>query len=384
MTKQVKKIENTQVDKKVVATEKWNLIKVGDELQKVKHTKKFLKKDYQTIGKYPIISQEAGKIAGFTNSNSLFTDLPVVIFGDHTRHVKYVDFPFCLGADGVKLLKPSKKFDVKFFYYAIKNLDILNKGYSRHFSLLKDKQISLPPLEIQKEIVSVLDSFTELEAELEAELESRKKQYEYYRNEILTFSESERVKYLKLGDLTMNTNNIKWKETENHYRYIDLTSVDRDTHSITKTINISSNNAPSRAQKIIQKNDVIFATTRPTLQRFTIIDDEYDGQIASTGYCVLRANNHVLSKWIYYNIAKSEFNDYVEKNQKGASYPAISDSKVKEFKIPVPQLTEQKRIVSILDKFDILVNDISEGIPAEIKARRNQYEYYREKLLTFK
>jgi len=99
----------------------------------------------------------------------------------------------------------------------------------------------------------------------------------------------------------------------------------------------------------------------------------------------LRADRkEVLSKWIYFNIASARFKNYVEKNQEGSAYPSISDSKVKSFKIPIPSLAEQKRIVTILDKFDSLVNDISIGLPAELKARRQQYEYYRNKLLTFK
>ena len=192
------------------------------------------------------------------------------------------------------------------------------------------------------------------------------------------------IKWFTLAELTKSTENIKWKESDGVYQYIDLSSVDRNLNTITETAEITFENAPSRAQKIVQKNDIIFATTRPTLRRYTIIDDDYDGQVASTGYCVLRASDKVLPKWIYYNIAKTEFNNYVEKNQKGASYPAISDAEVKNFKIPVPSIEEQKRIVSILDKFDALVNDISIGLPAELTARRSQYEYYRGKLLTFK
>lgn len=182
----------------------------------------------------------------------------------------------------------------------------------------------------------------------------------------------------------MPTNNIKWNETKKTYRYIDLTSVSRKNHMITETTEITAENAPSRAQKIVEKNDVIFATTRPTLRRFAIISDHNAGNIASTGYCVLRANSsQVLPKWIYYNISTSVFNEYVEKNQEGSAYPAISDTKVKAFKIPVPKISEQERIVAILDKFEALVSDISVGLPAELAARRKQYEYYRSKLLTF-
>ena len=249
--------------------------------------------------------------------------------------------------------------------------------------MIEDFKIPLPHLDIQQEIVKILDTFTELEAELEAQLEARKMQYEYYRDELLSV-ESE-IEWKELGKITIPTQNIKWKEAGKTYKYIDLASVSREDHGINETIEINSTNAPSRAQKVIRKDDVIFATTRPTLRRFALIDDAYDEQVASTGYCVLRAKkDEVLPKWVYFNIASSRFNAYVEKNQEGSAYPAISDSKVKKYKIPVPPLAEQERIVSILDKFDALVNDISIGLPAELNARRQQYEYYRGKLLTFK
>lgn len=184
----------------------------------------------------------------------------------------------------------------------------------------------------------------------------------------------------------MSTNNIKWKDNPDVLlRYIDLSSVSRDDHSIIETTEVNSKTAPSRAQKLVSKGDVIFATTRPTLRRYTMIGDEFDGDVASTGYCVLRPNDELTtSEWIYHNIAKSDFNMYVERNQEGSAYPSIPDSKVKAYSIPLPSLDEQNRIVSILNKFERLVNDISSGLPAEITARRKQYEYYRTKLLTFK
>lgn len=187
-----------------------------------------------------------------------------------------------------------------------------------------------------------------------------------------------------MSELTMVTNNVRWKDNNNSYRYVDLTSVSRETNSILETFEINAKNAPSRAQKIVLKNDVIFATTRPTQQRLCLIDDEYSGQIASTGYCVLRAKiDDVLPKWIFFNLTTTTFKNYVEENQSGSAYPAISDAKVKEYRIPVPSLKEQERIVTILDKFDILATSISEGLPKEIELRKKQYEYYRDLLLTF-
>jgi type I restriction enzyme S subunit len=246
-------------------------------------------------------------------------------------------------------------------------------------------QIPIPPLPIQQEMVSILDKFTTLEAELEAELEARTRQYEYYRNQLLNF-EGKGVEWKALGVVCLKTENIKWKENQNEdFQYIDLSSVSRENNKIYDTKTINSSNAPSRAQQIVIENDVIFGTTRPTLKRYSLIPSVYHNQICSTGFCVLRANQKVLlPKFLFFMLTTTGFYNYVENNQEGAGYPSISNNSVKKYKIPIPPLSEQERIVSILDKFDALVNDISVGLPAEIAARRKQYEYYRGKLLNFK
>lgn len=156
---------------------------------------------------------------------------------------------------------------------------------------------------------------------------------------------------------------------------------------ITETTEVTANNAPSRAQKLIEENDVIFATTRPTQQRFCLIDGEYSDEVASTGFCVLRAKqDEVLPKWIWHWISTSYFKEYVEENQSGSAYPAISDAKVKECYIPVPcpenpekSLTIQSEIVRILDKFTALTAELT----AELTMRKKQYNYYRNQLLSF-
>ena len=132
----------------------WKIVKLGDVIEKVRYPKKIQKLQYLTQGSYPVISQEKEFISGYSDEQKyLFENFPVVLFGDHTRCVKYINFPFCLGADGVKILKPIKGIDCKFFYYCIQKLKIKDLGYSRHFKLLKDKDIPFPPLSVQKEIV---------------------------------------------------------------------------------------------------------------------------------------------------------------------------------------------------------------------------------------
>ncbi len=195
------------------------------------------------------------------------------------------------------------------------------------------------------------------------------------------------IQWKTIGEVTLRTSNIKWREATRSYRYVDLTSVDIETKKITETTEVTANNAPSRAQKLIEENDVIFATTRPTQQRFCLIDGEYSDEVASTGFCVLRAKqDEVLPKWIWHWISTSYFKKYVEENQSGSAYPAISDAKVKECYIPVPcpenpekSLTIQAEIVRILDKFTALTAELT----AELNMRKKQYNYYRDQLLSF-
>ncbi|WP_334649484.1 restriction endonuclease subunit S [Klebsiella pneumoniae] len=195
------------------------------------------------------------------------------------------------------------------------------------------------------------------------------------------------IQWKTIGEVTLRTSNIKWREATRSYRYVDLTSVDIETKKITETTEVTANNAPSRAQKLIEENDVIFATTRPTQQRFCLIDGEYSDEVASTGFCVLRAKqDEVLPKWIWHWISTSYFKKYVEENQSGSAYPAISDAKVKECYIPVPcpenpekSLAIQAEIVRILDKFTALTAELT----AELTARKKQYNYYRDQLLSF-
>ena len=286
-------------------------------------------------------------------------------------------------------IKDKHQLNVRFLYHSllflqkeIHSLCVFSGIPALNASELKSLQIPVPPLPVQEEIVRILDKFTSLTAELTAELTARRKQYEYYRDALLT--KDTKVEMKKLGELCQQISNIKWKNEKNSFQYIDLTSVDRETHEIINTTKIDSSNAPSRARQIVKENDVLFGTTRPMLKRSTFISKEFDGQICSTGYCVLRPNQEIVKpRYIYHHINSSLFYQYVETHQQGASYPAISDADVKNFTIPLPPLDIQQRIVNVLDNFDAICSDLKIGLPAEIDARKKQYEYYRDLLLTF-
>src|SRR5690606_3687185 len=207
--------------------------------------------------------------------------------------------------------------DIKFvFYYCFllgewcRNNVTTSSFASVDMRGFKKFKFPIPPLPVQKEIVRILDKFTSLEAELEAELEARTRQYEYYRNQLLAF-EGEAVR--TLGEVCVKTNNIKWKENVGEeYYYIDLSAVNRDNNQIEELQTITSESAPSRAQQIVKTDDIIFGTTRPTLKRYAIIPSNLDGQICSTGFCVLRPNlNLILPKFLFFILKSQAFFSYV-------------------------------------------------------------------------
>jgi type I restriction enzyme M protein len=158
---------------------KWPMVTVGDVLQDVKYTPKVQKSEFLERGKYPIVDQSENFIAGYWNDASAVFHLskPVVLFGDHTRALKYVDFDFVLGADGVKILQPDDRCVPRFFHLALLNADIPELGYSRHFKELVRVSIPIPPLEAQRQIVA------EIEAE-RALVEANRKLVEIFEKKI--------------------------------------------------------------------------------------------------------------------------------------------------------------------------------------------------------
>jgi len=139
----------------------WDCIEFAKAIRKAKigRNQQIFSSDIKAIGRFPVVDQGQEFIAGYSDEEHKVVrdDLPLVIFGDHTRCVKYVDFPFIIGADGTKVLKPDTElFDPKFFYFAVLGLNVPNRGYNRHFSLLKEKFLPRPAKNEQRKIAAVL------------------------------------------------------------------------------------------------------------------------------------------------------------------------------------------------------------------------------------
>lgn len=186
--------------------EGWVFIPFESAVQKVTYTKKIPRKQFLTDGAYPIISQESDFINGYwDNSEDVFSvDSPVVIFGDHTKIIKHIDFDFVLGADGVKILKPIETLSSKFFAYFLNAAPVADLGYARHYRLLKEITVPVPPREEQKRIVAILDeAFADIEkvrAKTEQNLKNARELFESYLQQVFSQRGEGWVKHL-LGDI---------------------------------------------------------------------------------------------------------------------------------------------------------------------------------------
>lgn len=163
-----------------------------------------------------------------------------------------------------------------------------------------------------------------------------------------------------LADVVDKTENLNpLKNADRLWTYIDISSVDRERFTITDPKLILGKDAPSRARKHVKLNDVIFATTRPNLKNIAMVRDEYSSPVASTGFCVLRANKNVLPTYLFYFLTTDFVQRQIEPYVGGASYPAITDGDLKKALIPIPGVEEQTRIV---EKLDALLTRIDTAI----------------------
>lgn len=167
----------------------------------------------------------------------------------------------------------------------------------------------------------------------------------------------------RLDDVVDKTQNLNpTKSADQYWTYIDISSVNRDRLTISEPKEILGKDAPSRAKKHVQLNDVLFATTRPNLKNIALVRNEYNSPVASTGFCVLRANKKVLPAYLFYFVTTDLLQDQIEPYVGGASYPAITDGNLKKALIPVPSITEQQHIVekveALLNRIDIAIEHL--------------------------
>lgn len=306
-------------------------------------------------------------------------------------------------------LEVSNELNYKFLYYCLANnyqkIKQMGQGVltSLNLSNIKKIQVPVPPLEIQEEIVYILDKFTELQKELNKELGLRKKQYEYYRNKLLSKEELEKrsgreVEFKTFGEMCEYTRGVTYSK---NMEINDNNGNNEGSWKVLRANNISLNSNTLNFEDVKQINKNVKVSDKQKLKENDILicvgsgSKEHIGKIAFVhkdidyifgGFMgVIRSKMLSLnSRFLFFYLGSSYFTNYLKSSLYTSTINNLKSSIINKFQIPVPPLEVQNEIVNILDKFDALINGLKGSIPDEIKLRRKQYEYYREKLLTFK
>ena len=238
----------------------------------------------------------------------------------------------------------------------------------------------------QREIVRILDNFTELTAELKKELSTeltaRKKQYEYYRSQLLTFgNDVPMVELAEIADFKYGfTDTAKDQGSARFIRITDIGDNGKLQQTDCKYVDLTEESE----KYLVEKGDLLMARTGATYGKTMLFEDSIKAVYASFLIRIRFAENTVLPAY-YWHFSQSGFYwNQANKLVSKAGQPQFNANALKNVVIPVPSVNEQKCIIRLLDRFDIISNDILSDLPAEIAARQKQYEYYRGKILTFK
>ncbi|MGG2409346.1 restriction endonuclease subunit S [Helicobacter pylori] len=396
--------------------------KLGEVINilKGKQLNKELLLDY---GEYPVMN---GGIHASGYWNEYNTDYPKIIIsqgGASAGYVNYMTSKFWAGAHCYAIELNSEKLNYKFLYYFLKNSQtiLMKSQFGAGIPALNKADIEtltipIPPLEIQQEIVKILDAFTELNTELNTELKARKKQYQYYQNMLLDFNDInsnhqdakeklaqktypkrlktllqtlapkgvefktlEEVFEIKNGYTPSKNNPEFWeKGTIPWFRMEDI----RENGRILKDSIQHITPKALKNKKLFPKNSIIISTTATIGEHALLIVDSLANQqftfLSKKANCDLALD----MKFFFYQCFL--LGEWCKNNTNVSGFASVDMAAFKKYKFPIPPLEIQQEIVKILDQFSILTTDLQTGIPAEIEARKKQYEYYREKLLTFK
>jgi len=318
-------------------------------------------------GKYPVIDQGQLYIAGYSDAEEKVVNdgLPYVIFGDHTRIIKYVDFPFIIGADGTKVLKPKSEYDTKFYYYALLSLNIPNRGYNRHFTVLKEKFIPKPPLQEQQKIAAVL-STVQKAIELQNELIERTTELKKSMMHKL-FTEGvkgERQKESEIGmvpeswevvdfsEMVVYTSKPRNLSVEYPVSFIPMELISEQVIYITKTEVRDKTSSGTFALN----GDVLLAKITPSFEngKQGIVKIESEYAYATTEVIAFKDKEGVSDKlFLFYWLKKNDVrNDLAGKMEGSTGRQRLNKTVLDKKMIPKPSCGEQTEIAEILYSID--------------------------------
>lgn len=329
-------------------------------------------KEYKKEGKFPIVSQEAELISGYWDDEAIVYKHkePVVIFGDHTKNIKYVDFDFVVGADGTHILRTKNDIVPKFFYYVLKSIKLRELGYARHYKLLKEKYIPVPPLSEQQSIVDYLDSafakIDALKANAEQALGEAKALFQASLKEMLEPKEGWENK--KLGDVFISINNganIKQIRGGSGIPITRIETLANDNFNRDRMGYANIEDVSPYISYILNEGDILMShiNSMKFLGR-AVAYLKRDDETIIHGMNLLRLvpTSEVISHFMVYQFQTSFFRNQIQLiSHQSVNQASFNTTNLKGVKVLVPPLTDQQSIVTTLDSLKSKVDRLQEN-----------------------
>ncbi len=317
---------------------------------------KIKKQDYLKNGKYTIIDQSQNFIAGYTNNIQQVNNFNenVIIFGDHTRIIKYIDFPIAIGADGVKVLKINEEIaDTKYIYYFLKSVKLHNAGYSRHFKYLKALKIPIQPLENQRKISTIL---TQIEALIQKREDSIKLLDELIKSTFLDMFQNVLTRKTLLTfysfnefctiDTNMVDDFIKYSE----YPHIGISSIEKNTGKILDYKLVKDENLVS-GKYLFDERHILYSKIRPNLNKVALPD--FKGLLSADAYPILPNNDLVTKEFLAYLLRSEFFLNYILAHSDRANIPKVNKKALFGFKCNIPDIALQEKFSNIVKQVEV-------------------------------
>ena len=359
----------------------WTYKSFEDCIEKVKYTTKLQSKDYLANGDYPIVSQEEELISGYWNNAAdvFHAERPLVVFGDHTRVLKYVDFDFVLGADGVKILLPIEDLRAKFLYYYLKWYNVPNLGYSRHYKLLKDITLPIPPISIQESIVRELDAIHGILDKKQEQLHeldhlAQAIFYDMFGDPITNPKQWEVKKLGEVGEngLTYGSG-ASAVDFDGKVRYVRITDIREDG---TLNDNIMSPNS-IEDKYLLNEGDLLFARSGATVGK-TYLHVKNDMDYIYAGYLIrLIPNKEIVNPLYLFHITKTQYYlEFIKSTQRAVAQPNINAKQYGDFSIPLPPLSLQQSFAAKIEAIEAQKQAVQQSIREVEALLAERMDYY--------